>query len=106
MAIDAREGEEDPTTTTMMTTTTMKEEATGASEVSAADLSMATSPPPGSIGDNVNNVDDEMKKGEGCIRARLRCRREAKGGLNGGMHTSRVPPAHGSGAAKIRAAPR
>jgi hypothetical protein len=74
MAIDAQEGEENPTT--MRTTTTMRtmtmtttEEAMGASEVPAGDLLTAMSLPPGSIGDNVNNMDDEMTKGEGCIQA-------------------------------------
>ncbi len=93
-------------TTTTTTTTTMTEEATGASEVPAADLSMGMSPPPGSIGNKVNNVDDEMTKWEGRNQAQLRCRIEAKGGKNGGTHTSQVPPAHGSKATKIRATPR
>jgi hypothetical protein len=106
MAIDAREGEEDPTTLTMMTTTTMTaEEAMGALEVPAADLSMAMSLPPGSSGNDVNNVNDETTKGEGRIRVRLRCGREAKGGKNGRTHMLRVLPAHGSKAAKICAAP-
>jgi hypothetical protein len=106
MAGDAWEGEEDSTTTMTTMSTTMTEEAMGASEVPAAGLSTAMSPPPGSIGDNVNNVNDKVTKGEGRIWAQLRCRREAKVGKNGGMHTSQVPPARGSEAAKIRALPR
>jgi hypothetical protein len=58
MAANAREGEEDPTTMTMTTTKTMMEEAMGSLEVLAADLSTATSLPPGSIGNDVNNVDE------------------------------------------------
>jgi hypothetical protein len=105
MAVDAREGEEDPTMTKTTTTMIMTEEATGASEVLAADLFTATSPLPGSIGGNVDNINDEMTKGEGCIWARLRCGREAKGGKNGRTHTSQVLPTHGSKAAKICTAP-
>jgi hypothetical protein len=93
-AVNVQEGEEDPTTTMTTTTTTTTEEATGASEVPAGDLLTATSPPPGSIGDDVNNVNDEMTKGEGRIWVRLRRGREAKRGENGGTHTLRV--SHGS----------
>jgi hypothetical protein len=106
MAVNAQEGEEDPTTLTTTMTTTMTEEAMGALEVPAVDLLMATSLFPGSIGDDFNDVNDEMTKGEGLIWAQLRCGREAKGGKNGRTHTLRVPPAHGSKAAKIRAVPR
>ncbi len=56
MAIDVQEGGEDPMTT-MMTTTTM-EEATGSSEDLAADLLTATSLPPGSIGNDVNDINE------------------------------------------------
>jgi hypothetical protein len=62
MVVNAREGEEDPKMTTTTVTTTTTEEATGASKVLAADLLTATSSPPGSIGNNVYDVNDEMTK--------------------------------------------
>ncbi len=58
MAVDAREGEEDPTMTTTTTTMMTMEEATGSLEVPAADSLTAMSSPPGSIGDNVDEVNE------------------------------------------------
>ncbi len=58
MAINVREGEEDPTTMTTTMTMTMMEEAIGSLEVLAKDSLTATSLPPESIGNNVNNVDE------------------------------------------------